>query len=595
MRKAAGLSRLLPFALVAGLVGIAPFLNALITSFTALSPASVDNASGALTRTFGGIANYKSLLADKGLPLSAGITLLWAFLSASLTVCAAYPLVALAHGSRKFYNTLFPLLVLAWATPVYIGAPLWRFILHGAAGNSLFRTLTGIELNFMDSPVAAFASTIVVSAWFRLPQAVFILLAAMGRSRKELDDAAAMDGAGLAAIAFSIRLPSMAGTLIAIGALEFVAACKEFTVPFLLTAGGPPLRMGVTDRTVVGATTTIEIYLYDLFSSYADSGVVSAYSVVFALSIAGVVLLAFFIRSRFTGVNAAFPDRPSVRNWIPGKISDAAFISGSWAGVILLLLAAVALVWCIFWMAFSGLSVAFVDSFLPRFPTLKNFPDAFLGDRMDIALLNTIFVSSITALFVCLTAFPAAAWLAEKSPAKAAAFFIAIQVLSSTGGIHSLIPLYDLWRRIGILGGYIPVILVYVYHCAPVAIFALAEFMRDQPKSFREAAKLEGMDGFPYLRKIQLPLAAPAIGAVAMIAFLSAWNGFLAPLIFLDDDSRYTVAVKLHSYVGSIASGSPKWNRFAAASIVNILIIGLLFWRFKKPLTHTALADHGGD
>jgi multiple sugar transport system permease protein len=98
-----------------------------------------------------------------------------------------------------------------------------------------------------------------------------------------------------------------------------------------------------------------------------------------------------------------------------------------------------------------------------------------------------------------------------------------------------------------------------------------------------------------YIFRVQLPLSLPAIGTTAMIAFLSAWNGFLAPLVFLDDDARYTVAVKLHAYVGSIASGAPKWNRFAAASIMNIAIIGILFWRFKRPLTKTSLADHNED
>jgi ABC-type glycerol-3-phosphate transport system permease component len=119
--------------------------------------------------------------------------------------------------------------------------------------------------------------------------------------------------------------------------------------------------------------------------------------------------------------------------------------------------------------------------------------------------------------------------------------------------------------------------------------------MRDQPPSFKDAARLEGLGRFGYLARIQLPLTLPAIIAAAMVAFLSAWNGFMAPLVFLDDDAKYTIAVKLHAYVGSIASGSPKWNRFAAASIVNIAIVGALFWRFKKPLRSTALSDQADD
>jgi len=261
----------------------------------------------------------------------------------------------------------------------------------------------------------------------------------------------------------------------------------------------------------------------------------------------------------------------------------------------LLAAAAVVLAYCIVWMAFSDLSIAFIDSIAPRFFTAGNFGKAFFDDGLWRALANTLYVSALTAFLIGVMAFPAAAWLADRSRAKAATFFVLLQALSSAGGVHSLIPLYDLWRRLGLLGGYSPVVLVYLYHSLPVALFALAEYLRDQPPSFREAARLEGLGSLGYLLRIQLPLAMPAIGAAAMVAFLSAWNGFMAPLVFLDDDAKYTVAVKLHAYVGSIASGSPQWNRFAAASIVNIAIVGLLFRKFKKPLASSALSDQADD
>ncbi|MBU0927861.1 MAG: ABC transporter permease subunit [Spirochaetes bacterium] len=597
--------------------------------------------------------------------MAAGITVAWSLLSAAVTMAVAYPVASLALGSRRAYAIIFPLLVAMWAVPVYIGAPLWRFVLHGAAGDSVFRALTGIEVNLMESPAAAFASSALVAAWFRLPQAVFIMLAALGRSRKSIDDAAKVDGAGPAAIAFTIRLPAMSGALGAVAALELVSAFKEFTVPFLMTAGGPPLRSGITARTVVGATTTLELYLYDLFSGYADAGIVSAYAVVLSLAVGLAVAGGFAVRGalkrrsplpRRAAENRASgsggfdspsgspselsselsSDSPSgspsgntkaareARGaWeragqgrrrearasrqgrrpgpglgyarVPGKAADAVFAGSTWLVVAVLVAAAAVLAYCVAWMAFSDLSIAFIDSLIPRFFTTGNFARAFVDDGLGLALANTLFVSAATAVLIGLVAFPAAAWLADRPRAKAATLFVLLQALSSSGGVHSLIPLYDLWRRLGLLGGYAPVVLVYLYHSLPVALFALAEFMRDQPPSFKDAARLEGLGTLGYLVRVQLPLAMPAIGAAAMVAFLSAWNGFMAPLVFLDDDAKYTIAVRLHSYVGSIASGSPKWNRFAAASIVNIAIVGVLFRRWKKPLASSALSDQADD
>lgn len=582
------------------LAGLAPFAGALWSSLHV-------GGSWEQAPRFSGLENYLALAGDRGFPLAAGIGLLWTALTVALTVPAAYILASFAHGSRKAYAVLFPLLAAAWATPVYIGAPLWRFLLHGAAGESVFKALTGITVNLMSDPVAAFVSTAAAAAWFRLPQAAFILLAAMGRSRRGLDEAAALDGAGPAALAFSLRLPSMAGSIAVVAALEGVAALKEFTVPFLMTAGGPPLPWAVTERTVIGATTTLEIYLYDLFSSFADSGVVAAYTVVMSLVVTALVALTWMIRSRLTALSRAGeppakgrPRSPRIarggsRFWIPGRLSDGVYTTGALAMTVILSAIAALMLWCMLWMAFSGLSVAFVDGVLPAYPSADNFRAAFVDDGLALSFLNTFLVSAVTTALTVLVAFPAAAWLSDRGPGAIAAFFAGLQILSGSGGVHSLIPLYELWRKLGIASGYLPVVLVYAYHSVPVTVLALSAFLRDKPASFRDAAKLEGLGGIGYMAKIQLPLALPAIGASAMIAFLSAWNGFLAPLVFLGDDRLYTIAVKLHAYVGSIASGSPRWNRFAAASLVNILVVGLLFYRFKKPLAKSELAEHAAD
>jgi multiple sugar transport system permease protein len=99
------------------------------------------------------------------------------------------------------------------------------------------------------------------------------------------------------------------------------------------------------------------------------------------------------------------------------------------------------------------------------------------------------------------------------------------------------------------------------------------------------------MRPFSYMVRILAPLSRPVITTSVMVAFLAAWNGFMAPLLILSDDTKYTISVKLFSFVGSIASGTPKWNLFAAASIINGLIIMLLFLRFRRPVQATDLEE----
>jgi ABC-type maltose transport system permease subunit len=66
----------------------------------------------------------------------------------------------------------------------------------------------------------------------------------------------------------------------------------------------------------------------------------------------------------------------------------------------------------------------------------------------------------------------------------------------------------------------------------------------------------------------------------------------MAPLLFLDNDEAYTISLKLFSYVGSVASGNPRWNLFAAASVINCVILGILFSLFRKPVSTTPLSEY---
>lgn len=87
------------------------------------------------------------------------------------------------------------------------------------------------------------------------------------------------------------------------------------------------------------------------------------------------------------------------------------------------------------------------------------------------------------------------------------------------------------------------------------------------------------------------PLSGLILATSIMVSFLGAWNGFTVPLLFLTDDARYTIGIKLYSFVGSVASGNPKWSLFAAASVVNLIAISVIFLRFRNPLQTTTIEE----
>jgi ABC-type glycerol-3-phosphate transport system permease component len=571
-------------ALLVAVVGVLPFFSALRDSF-------FHEAGGA--RTFIGLDNYEYLLSDRALFLSAGITCLWAVLEAALVTAAAWSLALLLFESRRGFGLFYAALLVPWGVPTYISLPLWRMIIHGAGGESMLTALFGLRINLLTDPAASFAASLFVGLWMGLPGAVFILYGALRKLPRRSIEAARLDGAGRAGLSRLIYLPLARSSLIVVFAFEFVKAFKEFQIPFLLTGGGPPLVSGITERTVVGATTTLEIYLYDLFQGADDYGLAAAYAAAAALFIAVLTGLAFLPGRLARGAAGRPRSGGRIRTGFVSHnaLADSAVLGGRLVLGSLVLASSLLLGYALLRSAFSGLSSAYVDSFLPRYPTARAFADIFIEDGIARPFANTLVLAALTAAITPLIVFPAALRMRSAGPGARAALFAFLQALGSAGGMHSLVPLYALFRQLGLADSYVPVVLVYVFHAAPPALFAATAFLDDLPASMEESAVLEGAGRAQVFFRIVLPLSLPVLATSAMTAFIAAWNGFLAPLLFLNDDAKYTIGMRLYGYVGSVASGAPKWNRFAAASIVNLAIVGLALWRLKGPLARAPSSE----
>ena len=590
----------MPLLAIVLLVGALPYLAALRDSF-------VHDIYG--ERSPAGLENYRFLFQDRALLLSATVTLAWAFLEAALATALGWALALILFESKRGAALIYAAILVPWGIPTYIGVPIWRMLIHGAGGDSILFHLTGLHINLLTDPFSSFCAALFVAAWMGAPGAAFVFYGALRKLPSHAIEAARLDGAGRAALSRLIYRPLVKGSLVAVFAFEFVKAFKEFQVPFLMTAGGPPLLSGITDRTIVGATTTLEIYLYDLFQGQDDWGLAAAYATVAGAVLAILTGLAFLAsrvaanRARAReealhegGVAGLGRPRPA---WLRraagfgnGRLGDLVSVLGRGivgAGAVA---SGLLVLFALFHMAFSGLSTTYVDSFLPRFFSADNFRAIFAEDGVGRSFLNTLGVSLVTAALVPLIVFPAAMRLRSAGPGTRAALFAGLQALGSAGGMHSLVPLYALARRLGLTDSYIPVVAVYLFHALPFALFTTTAWLDSLPRSLEEYADLEGASRSRTFFGILVPLSLPALATCAMTAFITAWNGFLAPLLFLDDDAKYTIGIRLYSYVGSVASGNPQWNRFAAASIVNLLLVGLVLWRLKGPLGKAPLSEH---
>ncbi len=109
----------------------------------------------------------------------------------------------------------------------------------------------------------------------------------------------------------------------------------------------------------------------------------------------------------------------------------------------------------------------------------------------------------------------------------------------------TLIPLFILYKQLGWLDTFLPLIVPTVLGGAPFYIFLLRQFFMGIPKDFEDAARIDGATSWGILTKIFLPLSKPALASVVIFAFMFHWNDFFHPLIYLNQVENFTVPLGL--------------------------------------------------
>ncbi len=110
------------------------------------------------------------------------------------------------------------------------------------------------------------------------------------------------------------------------------------------------------------------------------------------------------------------------------------------------------------------------------------------------------------------------------------------------------IPQFLLFRQLGLVDTFWPLILPTVLGGAPFFIFLFRQFFLSIPHELVEAARIDGCRFWGVYWRVMLPLARPVVGAVAIFTFLATWNDFWAPLIYLNSEENQTLTLALAAF-----------------------------------------------
>jgi multiple sugar transport system permease protein len=144
------------------------------------------------------------------------------------------------------------------------------------------------------------------------------------------------------------------------------------------------------------------------------------------------------------------------------------------------------------------------------------------------------------------------------------------------------IPLFVLFSRMGLRSSLFGLIIVYLAQTIPVALYMLRSYFQTVPVSLEEAGLIDGLSRWGVIRRVTLPLSAPAIASVALYVFMIAWNEFLFALLFVSDNrDLWTLSLGVNQLD---TTEVPRTLLMAGAVIITVPVI-ILFFIAERYLT----------
>ena len=194
---------------------------------------------------------------------------------------------------------------------------------------------------------------------------------------------------------------------------------------------------------------------------------------------------------------------------------------------------------------------------------------------------NSIIVSLATVILtVVISVLAGYGFSRFKFPFKGLCFILIISTIMIP--FQSILtPLFLILSKMGLQNSLAGLVLIYVTLQMPFSIFMMRNAFDSVPLEIEEAARVEGATVMTVLVRVMLPLVAPGIVTVAIFAFLAAWNEFLAALIFLTDQDKYTLPILIVA-VRSGRYGTVDWGAVQSGVTVMMIPCVLLFLLLQR-------------
>ena len=211
--------------------------------------------------------------------------------------------------------------------------------------------------------------------------------------------------------------------------------------------------------------------------------------------------------------------------------------------------------------------------------TLENFGKIFTETSVGTWLMNSLGVAVVTVLVAVIVAAPAGYVLSRGRSKLVSGYSLVLFVVQSLPVVTSVIPLFILFAKVGLVDNLAGVTIIYVGSTMSVAIWMMAAYFDSIPITLEEAAWMDGCSVFGSFARIVLRNSLPGVLSTAIFAFLLAWNDYLVAVVFLRSDQNYTLQIGLQTF---FQQNQTNWGLVMAVAVVMMLPPVILFAALNK-------------
>jgi len=209
----------------------------------------------------------------------------------------------------------------------------------------------------------------------------------------------------------------------------------------------------------------------------------------------------------------------------------------------------------------------------------ENYLDVFRDAPLWRWAMNSFIYASLATIGLLLSSIPVAyAFSCLRWRGRDAVFLVVLVALMLPPQV-TVVPLYIMWAKLGLVGGLWPLIVPNWFGDA-FAIFLLRQFFLTIPGEYLDAARVDGCGELRVLTRVVLRMGKPAIAAVALFSVLYTWNDYFLPLLYLSENpSNWVTSIGLSQFR---SLHQVQWNLTMAATVLVMLPVIVVFFLAQK-------------